>query len=72
MNEIKISEKGVNKLLSNINPNKATGPDELCGKVFKEMNDHLVLSSHESSKSQLTRIQYLQTQTRTMQMSVLH
>ena len=36
MNEIKISEKGVNKLLHNINPNKATGPDELCGKVLKE------------------------------------
>jgi hypothetical protein len=31
MNKIKISEKDLNKLLNNIDPKKATGPDELCG-----------------------------------------
>ena len=32
----KAKKKALNKLLHNINPNKATGPDELCGKVLKE------------------------------------
>ena len=41
MNKIKISEKDLNKLLNNIDPKKATGPDELCGKILKKMKDHL-------------------------------
>ena len=35
MNPIKITSFGIFKLLSNINPNKATGPDDLPGKFLK-------------------------------------
>ena len=35
MRNIKVSIKGVEKLLANINPNKATGPDEIPGKLLK-------------------------------------
>ena len=38
MNNIAISESGVTKLLQNINPHKATGPDEICGRVMKELS----------------------------------
>ena len=38
MNNISISESGVTKLLQNINPHKATGPDEMCGRVLKELS----------------------------------
>ena len=38
MNNIAISESGVTKLLQNINPHKATGPDEMCGRVLKELS----------------------------------
>ncbi len=43
MNNITISEQGVKKLLQKINPNKATGPcpDQICGKILKEMQEHL-------------------------------
>jgi hypothetical protein len=37
MNKIKISEKVINKLLNNINPKNATGPDDPCDKLLKEM-----------------------------------
>jgi hypothetical protein len=40
MNKIKISEKVINKLLNNINPKNATGPDDPCDKLLKEMKDH--------------------------------
>ena len=35
--DIKISEKGVFKLLRNINPHKATGPDKIPGRLLKEL-----------------------------------
>ena len=35
MNNIKVNIRGVEKLMANINPNKATGPDEIPGKVLK-------------------------------------
>jgi hypothetical protein len=35
MNNISISESGVTKLLQNIKPHKATGRDEICGRVLK-------------------------------------
>ena len=38
MNNISISESGVTKLLQNINPHKATGPDEICGRVLKKQS----------------------------------
>ena len=38
MNNISISESGVTKLLQNINPHKATGRDEICGRVLKELS----------------------------------
>jgi len=38
MNNISISESGVTKLLQNINSHKATGPDEICGRVLKELS----------------------------------
>ena len=41
MNPINITEKGVNKLLSGLNPNKAAGPDQLAPRVLKEVADEL-------------------------------
>ena len=38
MNNISINESGVTKLLQNINPHKATGPDEICCRVLKELS----------------------------------
>jgi hypothetical protein len=38
MNNISISESGVTKLLQNINPHKATGPDEIGGRVLTELS----------------------------------
>ena len=35
MNKIKVSEKGVLKLMSKLNENKATGPDDIPGKLLK-------------------------------------
>jgi hypothetical protein len=36
MPEITITENGVEKLLQNLNPNKACGPDELTPRLLKE------------------------------------
>ena len=36
MEPIRISRDGVYKLIKNINPNKATGPDTIAGKVLKQ------------------------------------
>jgi len=38
MHDISISESGVTRLLQNINSHKATGPDEICGRVLKELS----------------------------------
>ena len=37
MNYINITDNGITKLLQNINPNKATGPDQISGRVLKEL-----------------------------------
>jgi hypothetical protein len=37
MPEITITENGVEKLLQNLNPNKACGPDELAPRLLKEL-----------------------------------
>ena len=42
MKSITITEQGVLKLLKQINPNKATGPDMICGKVLKELSTEVV------------------------------
>ena len=34
-----ISTPGIKKLLSNINPHKATGPDNISGRVLKELQE---------------------------------
>ena len=39
LENIEITEDKVNKRLKNINPNKATGPDNLPGRVLKELHD---------------------------------
>jgi hypothetical protein len=39
MEPIKISRDGVYKLIKNINPSKATGPDTIAGRVLKENID---------------------------------
>lgn len=41
MQNINITVAGVTKLLHQINPHKATGPDQICGKVLKELKEHL-------------------------------
>jgi hypothetical protein len=38
MHNISFSESGVTRLLQNINSHKATGPDEICGRVLKELS----------------------------------
>ena len=47
MNHIKVTKKGVMKLLTNINEQKATGPDKIPGKILKmcahELADIFVL-----------------------------
>ena len=39
MPQINISSAGVSKRLSNINPHKACGPDNIHGRVLKELNE---------------------------------
>ena len=41
MSNIHITQNGINKLLSNINPHKASGPDGIHGKVLKECKDNI-------------------------------
>ena len=38
MPDIHIIQKGVEKLLTNLNPNKATGPDGLSPRILKELS----------------------------------
>jgi hypothetical protein len=38
---INISETGINKLLANLNPHKAFGPDNINSRVLKELKDQL-------------------------------
>ena len=40
MSPITVTIKGVHNLLTNINPNKATGPDGIPGRVLKELADY--------------------------------
>ena len=39
MPDIKVSEKGILKLLKDLNPHKATGPDELKTLVLRELRE---------------------------------
>jgi hypothetical protein len=39
MKNISISKKGILKLINNINPKKAVGPDNIAGKILKENAD---------------------------------
>ena len=41
MMDIYISTPGVQKLLANLNPSKAAGPDNLSSRVLKELSDVL-------------------------------
>jgi hypothetical protein len=41
MPSIHISETGINKLLANLNPHKACGPDNINGHVLKELKDQI-------------------------------
>ena len=38
MKDIHITANGITKLLNNINPHKATGPDQVSGKILKEIS----------------------------------
>jgi hypothetical protein len=38
--DINITENGVNKLLKDLNPNKAAGPDNITPRVLKELATH--------------------------------
>ena len=44
MSNINITDKGITKLLQNINPSKATGPDDISGRVLKELSSELTTS----------------------------
>jgi hypothetical protein len=39
--DINITENGVHKLLKNLNPNKAAGPDNITPRVLKELATHI-------------------------------
>ncbi|XP_069109887.1 uncharacterized protein [Argopecten irradians] len=39
MPDIHITQQGIHKLLNNINPHKATGPDNIHGRILKELKD---------------------------------
>jgi hypothetical protein len=39
MNDINITLNGVTKLLRDLNPNKASGPDELTPRILKELHE---------------------------------
>ena len=41
MNNINITPNGITKLLQNIDPSKATGPDQISGRVLKELSTEL-------------------------------
>ena len=41
MPDILVTPNGITKLLNNINPNKATGPDQLSGRILKELSTEL-------------------------------
>ena len=41
MSEIHITQDGVEKLLKNLNPNKASGPDEQSPKLLKELHKEI-------------------------------
>ena len=44
MKTINISEQDIIKLLKQINPHKATGPDQICGIVLKELSTDIATS----------------------------
>ena len=41
MPDIHITQKGVEKLITNLNPNKATGPDGLSPQILKELSSQI-------------------------------
>jgi hypothetical protein len=41
MNYINITLNGVTKLLKDLNPNKASGPDELTPRILKELHEEI-------------------------------
>jgi hypothetical protein len=80
MNNISISESGVTKLLQNINPHKATGPDEIGGRVLTELSTtmsrpltlifkkkHSKQEKYHTNGNTQTSVQYLKRETTTMQ-----
>ena len=42
MPDIHITQKGFEKLLMNLKPNKATGPDSLSPRILKELSSQIV------------------------------
>ena len=52
MSQINISSAGVSKLLCNLNPHKTCGPDNIHGRVLKELNEQVApISTSIFSKS---------------------
>jgi hypothetical protein len=85
MNNISISESGVTKLLQNINPHKATGPDEICGRVLKVLSatisrplalifqkKHSKQEKYPTTGNMQTFVQFLKRETNTMQSTTDH
>jgi hypothetical protein len=41
MNDINITLNGVTKLIKDLSPNKASGPDELTSRILKELHEEI-------------------------------
>jgi hypothetical protein len=67
MPSIHINETGINKLLANLNPHKACGPDNINGRVLKELKDqiaptnvyHLKQEKHQKIGNTQTLLRHL-------------
>ena len=54
MSEITITNKGVESLLKDLNPNKASGPDEISPRLLKELHHEIAPSFTKTYRSSLS------------------
>ena len=54
MSEITITNKGAESLLKDLNPNKASGPDEITPRLLKELHHEIAPSFTKTYRSSLS------------------